>query len=91
MIDRLRKASDNLIGLLLFESGDQNNTFLILHFVHDADDLIGTFSLPENNFRKPLAQRTVMINMRVFNIFVANVTQFDGCIFNRQTALCHRF
>ena len=39
-----------------FQDGIPTNVFLILHFVHNADDLIGIFPLPENYFRKPFAQ-----------------------------------
>ena len=91
VINRLRKARDNRISFVLFKAGDQNNAFLIFHFVHDADDLIGIFSLPENDFRKPFAQRTVVINMGVFDILVADVAQFSSCSFNGQPTIRHRF
>ena len=37
------------------------------------------------------ADGAVMVDMGVFNVFIADVAQFGGCIFNRQPARGHRF
>jgi hypothetical protein len=70
MINGIRKTGNHLIRLVLFDAGYQNHVFVIFHFIDNADHLACCFALPENDFRKPFAQRSVMIDMGVLNVLI---------------------
>jgi hypothetical protein len=72
---------------------DQNivRGFRAQHSANDLDDLPGGFALRENDFRKTLAKRAMMVNLREAEIFIGKLPEPLDSGIGRQLAAPYGF
>ena len=58
------------------DAGDEEAVGLSEQGLRDTDDLVGGFAFAEDDFGHPIAQRAVVVKLRVADIFVGEVAQF---------------